>query len=142
MVNFSASKQFVKPPQRGIFPLDHDSECKPAMEAYLECLQSSRSQHHKCRELSKEYLQCRMDNQLMAREDLNDMGYSDDAAVKGDEVKEYDKSKERGGYVAGKHMTEGPSGGSSLGRTDADATVNEEQRMAGGGGGGGASEEI
>jgi hypothetical protein len=31
-MNFSTSKQFVKPPQRGIFPLDHDAECKPYME--------------------------------------------------------------------------------------------------------------
>ena len=32
-MNFSSGKQFVKPPQRGIFPLDHDAECKPKMQA-------------------------------------------------------------------------------------------------------------
>ena len=31
-MNFSSGKQFVKPPQRGIFPLDHDAECKPKMQ--------------------------------------------------------------------------------------------------------------
>lgn len=31
-MNFSAGKQFVKPPQRGIFPLDHDAECKTKMK--------------------------------------------------------------------------------------------------------------
>lgn len=31
-MSFSAGKQFVKPPQRGIFPLDHDAECKTAMQ--------------------------------------------------------------------------------------------------------------
>lgn len=31
-MNFSSSKQNIKPPQRGIFPLDHDSECKPHMQ--------------------------------------------------------------------------------------------------------------
>ena len=31
-MNFSTSKQFVKPPQRGIFPLDHDSDCRIYME--------------------------------------------------------------------------------------------------------------
>lgn len=31
-MSFSSGKQHVKPPQRGIFPLDHDAECKPAME--------------------------------------------------------------------------------------------------------------
>lgn len=31
-MNFSGGKQHVKPPQRGIFPLDHDAECKPTMD--------------------------------------------------------------------------------------------------------------
>uniref|UniRef100_A0A7R9VJK0 CHCH domain-containing protein n=1 Tax=Pseudictyota dubia TaxID=2749911 RepID=A0A7R9VJK0_9STRA len=101
-MNFSASKQFVKPPQRGIFPLDHEAECKPYMEKYLECLKEERNKHHKCRDLSKEYLQCRMDRQLMANEDLDKMGFSKEAEVKNAE--EYDKSKEREGYVAGKHI--------------------------------------
>jgi cytochrome c oxidase assembly protein subunit 19 len=72
-MSFSSGKQHVKPPQRGIFPLDHDSECKPAMERYLECLKQERDLHYKCRDLSKEYLQCRMDRQLMAQEDLNNV---------------------------------------------------------------------
>ena len=35
-MNFSAGKQFVKPPQRGIFPLDHDAECKPKMKVRVD----------------------------------------------------------------------------------------------------------
>jgi hypothetical protein len=31
-MSFSTSKQYVRPPQRGIFPLDHDSECRAKME--------------------------------------------------------------------------------------------------------------
>lgn len=31
-MNFSSAKQFVRPPERGVFPLDHDSECRPFME--------------------------------------------------------------------------------------------------------------
>ena len=31
-MNFSTAKQVVKPPQRGIFPLDHDAECRSKME--------------------------------------------------------------------------------------------------------------
>lgn len=34
-MNFSASKQVIRPPQRGIFPLDHESECKSAMKVKL-----------------------------------------------------------------------------------------------------------
>ena len=38
---------------------------------YIQCLQESNDVHHKCRDLSKLYLQCRMEHQLMAKEDLN-----------------------------------------------------------------------
>lgn len=41
------------------------------LQTYLSCLKEEKQKHHKCRELSKEYLQCRMDSQLMANEDLN-----------------------------------------------------------------------
>lgn len=101
-MNFSTSKQFLRPPQRGIFPLDHDAECKPFMEKYMSCLSKSDDVHHKCKELSKGYLQCRMDRQLMSRENLNNMGYAEDKAVVG--AKEYDKAKEKAGFVAGKHI--------------------------------------
>jgi len=101
-MNFSASKQFVRPPQRGIFPLDHDDECKPQMKIYLTCLKGSKNQHNHCRDMSKAYLQCRMDNQLMSEEDLNEMGYSQDAKIVG--AYEYDKSREREGFTAGKHI--------------------------------------
>mmetsp|Transcript_21137 Transcript_21137/g.50236 ORF Transcript_21137/g.50236 Transcript_21137/m.50236 type:complete len:164 (+) Transcript_21137:2341-2832(+) len=101
-MNFSTSKQFVKPPQRGIFPLDHDAECKPYMEKYMSCLKESNDTHHKCKELSRDYLQCRMDHQLMAKEDLNHLGYSEDKAVVGAQV--YDRSKEKAGFIAGKHI--------------------------------------
>ena len=37
-MNFSSAKQTVKPPQRGIFPLDHESECKPYMEVRPVCI--------------------------------------------------------------------------------------------------------
>ena len=37
-MNFSSAKQFVRPPQRGIFPLDHDAECKPYMKVRHACI--------------------------------------------------------------------------------------------------------
>jgi hypothetical protein len=118
-MNFSTSKQYVRPPARGIFPLDHESSCKVKMEvciwpalhipvviysysggkeyhsstrgqqsnefnclfltsflhrqSYLDCLKSSKDVHHKCRELSRDYLQCRMDHKLMSDENLDDV---------------------------------------------------------------------
>ena len=36
----------------------------------MSCLKESKDVHHKCKELSRDYLQCRMDHQLMSKEDL------------------------------------------------------------------------
>eukprot|EP00542_Grammatophora_oceanica_P013460 CAMPEP_0194044938 /NCGR_PEP_ID=MMETSP0009_2-20130614/16334_1 /TAXON_ID=210454 /ORGANISM="Grammatophora oceanica, Strain CCMP 410" /LENGTH=90 /DNA_ID=CAMNT_0038689627 /DNA_START=74 /DNA_END=343 /DNA_ORIENTATION=- len=70
---------------------------------YLACLDDEQAMHHKCRDLSKEYLRCRMDRELMAKEDLDGLGYSEEQTVRSASV--YDKSKERTGYVAGKHVS-------------------------------------
>jgi cytochrome c oxidase assembly protein subunit 19 len=99
----AASSQVVRPPQRGIFPLDHMAECRDPMEKYLHCMEEQKDQHHKCRDLSKDYLQCRMDRDLMSRENLDDLGYSEQAKVDG--AREYDLAKEKGGFVAGKHIS-------------------------------------
>lgn len=101
-MNFSGAKQTVRPPQRGIFPLDHDAECKPFMEKYLTCLKGQQDKHYLCRDLSRDYLQCRMDRSLMASEDLDKLGFSEEAKVA--DAVEYDKRKEKAGYVAGKHI--------------------------------------
>ena len=95
-----AGKQVVKPPQRGIFPLDHFREC--SSDDYVECLKENNDVHHKCRELSKAYLKCRMERQLMASEDLGQLGYNEEQLVRG--ATEYDNAKEKKGFVAGKHI--------------------------------------
>jgi len=47
-------------------------------------------------------LQCRMDHQLMAKEDLNGMGFSPDSQVEG--ARENQRLKEKQGFIAGKHI--------------------------------------
>lgn len=48
-------------PERGSFPLDHEGECKSFMVKYLACLKQSRGMNDDdCRNLSKQYLDCRM----------------------------------------------------------------------------------
>jgi cytochrome c oxidase assembly protein subunit 19 len=50
------------PPQRGSFPLDHEAECQPIMKEYLKCLRQYKGMNDDvCRQLSKSYLQCRME---------------------------------------------------------------------------------
>eukprot|EP00035_Acanthoeca_spectabilis_P003922 m.96895 g.96895 ORF g.96895 m.96895 type:complete len:87 (+) comp12375_c0_seq8:113-373(+) len=73
----AGGKQFQQtPPQKGSFPLDHEGECKPQKAAYMECLKQSGNNARLCREVSKVYLECRMAKQLMAKEDLNKLGFS------------------------------------------------------------------
>mmetsp|Transcript_14814 Transcript_14814/g.40940 ORF Transcript_14814/g.40940 Transcript_14814/m.40940 type:complete len:116 (+) Transcript_14814:117-464(+) len=100
--SMGAAKQVVNPPQRGIFPLDHFAQCKSHMELYLDCLQEHKDRHNECKNLSRDYLQCRMDNGLMSKENLDKMGFGEEYQVKG--AKEYDSAKEKAGFVAGKHI--------------------------------------
>ncbi|KAL2902434.1 Cytochrome c oxidase assembly protein COX19 [Bienertia sinuspersici] len=49
----------VVPPEKGVFPLDH--ECELEKKDYLNCLKTSGHQSETCREFSKKYLRCRME---------------------------------------------------------------------------------
>ncbi|KAF8225826.1 hypothetical protein L208DRAFT_1304799 [Tricholoma matsutake] len=62
------------PPDRGSFPLDHYGECKDKMTSYMKCLHESSSTSSHCRDLSKEYLDCRMQKGLMERDDWKNLG--------------------------------------------------------------------
>ncbi|CAN7053158.1 unnamed protein product [Brassica rapa subsp. trilocularis] len=64
------------PPEKGIFPLDHLHECDTEKKEYLGCLKSSANKSEQCRHLSKKYLQCRMAKNLMAKQDMSELGFS------------------------------------------------------------------
>ncbi|KAI9511786.1 hypothetical protein F5148DRAFT_959441, partial [Russula earlei] len=59
----------VTPPNRGAFPLDHYGECKAFMTQYLECLKKNASTSSECRHLNRDYLNCRMQNGLMEKDE-------------------------------------------------------------------------
>ncbi|WOL13413.1 cytochrome c oxidase assembly protein COX19-like [Canna indica] len=67
------------PPEKGIFPLDHLHECDLEKKEYISCLKSSGHQSEKCRHLSKKYLECRMQRNLMAKQDLSELGFREDS---------------------------------------------------------------
>ncbi|XP_068100685.1 cytochrome c oxidase assembly protein COX19 isoform X2 [Hyperolius riggenbachi] len=52
-------------------------ECKPFKEQFMKCLRDNSYQSNLCREESKEYLECRMERQLMAKEPLEKLGFKD-----------------------------------------------------------------
>mmetsp|Transcript_14010 Transcript_14010/g.39606 ORF Transcript_14010/g.39606 Transcript_14010/m.39606 type:complete len:93 (+) Transcript_14010:262-540(+) len=45
------------------------------MKDYLACLKQEKGDSLECKLLSKKYLECRMDKNLMAREDLSKLGF-------------------------------------------------------------------
>ncbi|KAK1757537.1 hypothetical protein QBC47DRAFT_158631 [Echria macrotheca] len=67
------------PPQRGSFPLDHDGECKDVMMSYLACIKKVKGVNEdQCRNLAKSYLTCRMERNLMARDELKNLGFDEE----------------------------------------------------------------
>lgn len=72
------SKSFQpRPPDKGSFPLDHFGECKSFKEKFMKCLRDNNFENALCRNESKEYLECRMERQLMAQEPLEKLGFGD-----------------------------------------------------------------
>ncbi|KAI9505949.1 Cytochrome c oxidase assembly protein cox19 [Coemansia spiralis] len=67
------------PPDRGSFPLDHEGECKDVMARYLNCLRTTNGSNKRCRSISKEYLECRMQRRLMDRDEWQNLGFHDEA---------------------------------------------------------------
>ncbi|MBA0807567.1 hypothetical protein Gohar_023366, partial [Gossypium harknessii] len=77
------------PPEKGIFPLDHLRECDLEKKEYLSCLKTSGHKSEKCRQFSKKYLQCRMEKNLMAKQDLSELGFGNSSEMEASVGKEY-----------------------------------------------------
>ncbi|KAI6245983.1 Cytochrome c oxidase assembly protein COX19 [Erysiphe necator] len=66
------------PPERGSFPLDHDGECKDIMVHYLMCIKKKKGSNDlECRNIAKSYLGCRMDKNLMAKDEFENLGFKE-----------------------------------------------------------------
>ena len=73
------NKKIFRPtaPDRGSFPLDHENVCKKLMLDYMVCLSDNKQDNSKCRTEAKEYLNCRMENDLMAKEEWSYLGFEE-----------------------------------------------------------------
>eukprot|EP00271_Cylindrocystis_brebissonii_P000266 TRINITY_DN10333_c0_g1_i1.p1 TRINITY_DN10333_c0_g1~~TRINITY_DN10333_c0_g1_i1.p1 ORF type:complete len:123 (-),score=18.15 TRINITY_DN10333_c0_g1_i1:209-577(-) len=69
------------PPEKGVFPLDHYGECKEVMSNYMKCLKDNKYDGDKCRAISKAYLECRMERNLMAQQSLAELGFTKDGGT-------------------------------------------------------------
>lgn len=65
------------PPEKGSFPLDHEGDCKSFFAKYMICLHKNDQKNTACRVEAKDYLNCRMENNLMAPEKWSKLGYAD-----------------------------------------------------------------
>lgn len=66
------------PPEKGVFPLDHMHQCDLEKNNYISCLKTSGHQSEKCKPFSKKYLECRMARNLMAKQDMSELGFKED----------------------------------------------------------------
>lgn len=85
----------VKPPIKGSFPLDHDGTCTDSVVSYLNCVKRASkllregegvrvTEQDVCRELIKEYFECRMRHGLMEREEWRQLGLDEGGVGDGD----------------------------------------------------------
>uniref|UniRef100_A0A0N5AIB9 CHCH domain-containing protein n=1 Tax=Syphacia muris TaxID=451379 RepID=A0A0N5AIB9_9BILA len=72
------TKPIITPPMNGSFPLDREGKCKLQMLEYMICMQENKKIAEKCRPLAKEYMECRMNNNLLERDDWEYLGFSDE----------------------------------------------------------------
>ncbi|XP_053734860.1 cytochrome c oxidase assembly protein COX19 [Synchiropus splendidus] len=76
-MNFGSKSFTPRAPDKGAFPLDHFGECKSFKEKFMTCLRENAFDNSKCRLQSRDYLECRMEHQLMAKEPLEKLGFKD-----------------------------------------------------------------
>ncbi|KAJ0060274.1 hypothetical protein NL108_007784 [Boleophthalmus pectinirostris] len=76
-MNFSTKSFKPRAPDKGSFPLDHFGECKAFKDKFMKCLSENNFDNSLCRLQSKEYLECRMEHQLMTKEPLEKLGFKD-----------------------------------------------------------------
>lgn len=98
-----------KPPDKGSFPIDHFDECTDVHDQYMKCLRRNKNDNMSCRYISKEYLQCRMANNLMAVESLDKLGFTDDDHAEKEARKlilQGRRDKEKDGWLAARDAIE------------------------------------
>lgn len=71
---------------------------------YLACLKDNSGDASECRDLSKLYLQCRMDRNLMAKQDLTELGFRSTDKQRPPtrtDTSDSNAEKQKQGFVAG-----------------------------------------
>lgn len=82
-------------PEKGVFPLDHFGECKEVQQQYMACLKEHGGDAEACQAVAKRYLQCRMERNLMAQQDLKELGFAERRAAAAGQAQSDSNSKEQ-----------------------------------------------
>ncbi|KAM3577241.1 hypothetical protein VYU27_000923 [Nannochloropsis oceanica] len=105
---FGGASIQAKPPEKGSFPLDRAGQCRAVAHEFLGCIESNKRDYSACKDLSKAYLQCRMEKNLMQKEDLSKLGFEEkregQEEAKEDKTRDekfYDRKREAEGFVGG-----------------------------------------
>eukprot|EP00891_Asterochloris_glomerata_P002700 jgi/Astpho2/2700/Aster-x0121 len=77
------------------------SKCKSIQLQYMACLKEHQGQTDACKDISKAYLQCRMDKNLMAKQDLSELGFREVGDVRPPASTTRASERRREGFVAG-----------------------------------------
>ena len=72
------SRQVIKPPDKGSFPLDHFHDCNNEAKEYNSCMERHQMMPKRCRIFQKKYLECRMKAGLMEKQDMETLGFTQD----------------------------------------------------------------
>lgn len=67
----------------------------------MKCLKQNKNDHFPCKPFSKAYLQCRMDRNLMSKEDLNKLGLDENSSYERKINPSEVDSKESKGFISG-----------------------------------------
>ncbi|KAG0456013.1 hypothetical protein HPP92_023801 [Vanilla planifolia] len=62
-------------------PEDFGQSIRKEKQEYIACLKASKFQSEKCRHLSKKYLECRMERNLMAKQDMSTLGFGKESQI-------------------------------------------------------------
>lgn len=76
-MTFGQKKFTPTPPERGSFPLDRENVCKKFMISFMICLKDNEGLNEKCRKDALRYFKCRMDNDLMEKQEFDKLGYTE-----------------------------------------------------------------
>lgn len=68
------SRQVIKPPDMGSFPLDHFHDCNTEAKEYSSCMTRHQMMPKRCRQWQKKYLECRMKKGLMEQSEMDALG--------------------------------------------------------------------